>query len=501
MSRSFSSGFRHGLGRAAAVVGLVATVVFVSAPAMASAATVPLVGSTFSISSPGSLSGTSGQAITPVQFVASNVDASTAPATTSITWVAGQLPAGLALSATGQLSGTLNASIPGGVYDVRVVATEKVVTKWRGRRIVAYAAADFATRISIAGPSVTVSDQTVIGSGFDTPSGVAVGSSGHVFVADTGNSRVVKMDVDGSNRTVIGSGFSYPYGVAADSSGHVFVADTYNNRVVKMDADGSNQTVIGSGFGSPFGVAVDSSGHVFVADTDNSRVVKMDADGSNQTTVSSGFAGPYGVAVDSSGHVFVADTGNSRVVKMDVDGSNQTVIGSGFAGPYGVAVDSSGHVFVADTDNSRVVKMDADGSNQTAFESGFFYPYGVGADSSGHVFVAGNGRVVTLDARIPDQTIPSVEAGQPLVATQLVGGAVDPSTPPRVTSVKWFASSLPAGLRLSSSGVLSGTPLAALDAGRYSIYVVATQRVTTKIGTVTSVTTKTTSRVIQIVIT
>jgi len=378
MSRSFSSGFRHGLGRAAAVVGLVATVVFVSAPAMASAATVPLVGSTFSISSPGSLSGTSGQAITPVQFVASNVDASTAPATTSITWVAGQLPAGLALSATGQLSGTLNASIPGGVYDVRVVATEKVVTKWRGRRIVAYAAADFATRISIAGPSVTVSDQTVIGSGFDTPSGVAVGSSGHVFVADTGNSRVVKMDVDGSNRTVIGSGF---------------------------------------------------------------------------------------------------------------------------AGPYGVAVDSSGHVFVADTDNSRVVKMDADGSNQTAFESGFFYPYGVGADSSGHVFVAGNGRVVTLDARIPDQTIPSVEAGQPLVATQLVGGAVDPSTPPRVTSVKWFASSLPAGLRLSSSGVLSGTPLAALDAGRYSIYVVATQRVTTKIGTVTSVTTKTTSRVIQIVIT
>jgi sugar lactone lactonase YvrE len=460
MSRSFSPGFRHRLGRAAAVVGLVATIGFVSAPSTASAATVPLVGSTFSISDPGSLSGTSGQAITPVQFVASNVDASTAPATTSITWVAGQLPAGLALSATGQLSGTLNASIPGGVYDVRVVATEKVVTKWRGRRIVAYAAADFATTISVAGPSVTVSHQTVIASGLNTPSGVAVGSSGHVFVADT-----------------------------------------LNNRVVKMDADGSNQTVIGSGFRSPFGVAVDSSGHVFVADTDNSRVVKMDADGSNQTTVSSGFAGPYGVAVDSSGHVFVADTGNSRVVKMDVDGSNQTVIGSGFSYPYGVAADSSGHVFVADTDNSRVVKMDADGSNQTAFESGFFYPYGVGVDSSGHVFVAGNGRVVTLDARIPDQTIPSVEAGQPLVATQLVGGAVDPSTPPRVTSVKWFASSLPAGLRLSSSGVLSGTPLAALDAGRYSIYVVATQRVTTKIGTVTSVTTKTTSRVIQIVIT
>jgi len=464
MSSSFSPGFRHGLARMAAVVGLVATVVFVSAPSMASAATVPLAGSTFSISGPGSLSGTSGQAITPVQLVASNVDVSTAPATTSIAWVAGQLPAGLALSATGRLSGTLNASIPGGVYGVRVIATEKVTTKSRGKTTATYVTTDFATQISISGPSVSSSNQTVIASGLNSPTGVAVDSSGHVFVSDVENSRIIKMDADGSNQTVIGSGFSYPSGVAVDGSGHVFVADSGNYRVVRMDVDGSNQAVIGSGFWYPTSVAVDSSGHVFVADTYNSRVVRMDADGSNQTVIGSGFWYPYGVAVDGSGHVFVADTYHDRVVRMDADGSNQTVIASGFIGLSCVVVDSSGHGFVADTFNNRIVEVIA----------GF---------------------------SIPEQAIPSVEAGQALAATQLVSAAVDPSTSPKVTSVKWFASSLPAGLKLTSSGVLSGTPNAALAAGIYSIYVTATEKVTTKIGGVTTVTTKTMSRVLPIVIT
>ncbi|CAB4944247.1 MAG: hypothetical protein F2837_07450 [Actinobacteria bacterium] len=509
MSRSFSSGFRHGLARAAAVVGLVATVVFVSAPSMASAATVPLAGSTFSISSPGSLSGTSGQAITPVQFAASNVDVSTSPATTSITWVAGQLPAGLTLSATGQLSGTLSASIPNGVYDLRVIATEKVTYKSRRNQSVTYLTVDFATQISVSGPSFVSSNQTVIGSGFSSPDGVAVDSSGHVFVADIYNNRIVTMNSDGPNQTSIGSGFNNPFGVAVDSTGHVFVADSMNHRIVKMNSDGSNQTVIGSGFSYPYGVAVDSSGHVFVADTYNSRIVRMNSDGSNQTSIGSGFWSPFSVAVDSSGHVFVADIDTSWIVKMDVDGLNQTSIGSGFNNPSGVAVDSSGHVFVADTFNNRIVRIDVDGSYQTVIRSGFWKPYGVAVDSSGRVFVADtyNDRmaVLVLNAgfrfRIPDQTIPSVEAGQALAATQLVSAEVDPSTSPRVTSVKWFAPSLPAGLRLSSSGVLSGTPLAALDAGTYSVYVSATERVTTKTGTVTTVTTKTTSRVLQIVIT
>jgi hypothetical protein len=286
----------------------------------------------------------------------------------------------LTLSANGRLSGTLSASIPGGVYGLRVIATEKVTTTYRGRRSVTSITADFATQISVSGPTV-------------------------IF----------------SNPTVISSGISY-VGVAVDTSGHVFVTDPNNNQIVRMNTDGSNLTVIGSGFRQPFGVAVDTAGHVFVADMNNQRVVKMNTDGSNQTVIGSGFSYPHGVAVDTAGHVFVADTYNTGIV----------VLNGGFS--------------------------------------------------------------------IPDQPIPSIQAGRPLVAKQLVGANVDPSTSPAVTSVNWFASSLPAGLKLSSSGVLSGTPRVALAAGTYSIYVSATEKVTTKIGQVATVTTKATSRVLQIVI-
>ena len=107
MSRSLRSRFVPRLARAVAVVGLASTSALVIAPEMAGAVSVPLAGSSFSIDNPGSLSGTSGQAITPVQFTTSHIDASTTPATTSVKWTAGQLPAGLALSATGTLTGTL----------------------------------------------------------------------------------------------------------------------------------------------------------------------------------------------------------------------------------------------------------------------------------------------------------------------------------------------------------------------------------------------------------
>ena len=378
--------------------------------------------SSFSINDPGSLSGTSGQAITPVEFIASNVDASTGPVATAIKWTAGQLPSGLSLSPAGVLSGTLSASIPGGLYDLRIIASERVTSGSRGLKSVIWFTTDLATQISISGPSVF-----------------------------------------SSNQTTIGSGFSYPGGVAVDTSHHVFVGDYGNNRIVSMNADGSNQTTIAAtGFSYPMGVAVDTSGHIFVADYGNSRIVSMDADGSNQTTIGSGFSYPRGVAVDTSGQVFVGDTNNNRIVSMNADGSNQTTIGSGISYPVGVAVDTSHHVFVGDTYNNQIVSMNA----------GF---------------------------RIPDQSVPGVQAGQAAEPTQLESESVDPSTAPKVTSVKWFASDLPAGLKLSSKGVLSGTPKVQL-LGTYSIYLTATETVTKVVGKVKTVTTRATSQVLWVIV-
>ena len=180
---------------------------------------------------------------------------------------------------------------------------------------------------------------------FNVPFGIAVDSSRNVYVTDLGNNRVEKFTSAGTYITAWGcatattgcspgSGpgqFNIPRGVAVDSSGNVYVADAGNNRVEKFTSAGTFITAWGSfgsgngNFSTSRGVAVDSSGNVYVADASNNRVQKFTSNGTyiSQLGCASGacssgtgngqFNSPYGVAVDSSGNVYVTDGGNNRV--------------------------------------------------------------------------------------------------------------------------------------------------------------------------------------------
>ena len=114
------------------------------------------------------------------------------------------------------------------------------------------------------------------------PSGVAVDAGGNLYIADTDNHRVRKVDADGTITTVAGNGFNgssgdggpavdaqlrYPRGVAVDAGGNLYIADTDNHRIRKVDADGIITTVLGPGasFKRPSAIAVDADGDLYVA--------------------------------------------------------------------------------------------------------------------------------------------------------------------------------------------------------------------------------------------
>ena len=300
-----------------------------------------------------------------------------------------------------------------------------------------------------------------------SPYGLAVGPDGSLYVADTFNHRIRKVDLQGIMTTIAGTGdrgyegdggparqasLNEPRGVALRPDGSVYIADTGNHRIRKVDRQGIITTVAGDGpevqpplrrhysgdggpateahLHAPCDVAVAADGTLYIADSSNNRIRKVDVTGIITTVAGRGQAGDKGdggpateANLRNPGSVVIAPDGSlyitqsHRVREVDPQGIITTVVGgergsyggdggpaieATLHGPVGLALGPDGSLYIADSSNSRIRKVDPAGIITTvagngergfsgdggpAIEAAFDWPYDVAAGADGSLYV------------------------------------------------------------------------------------------------------------------
>jgi len=217
-----------------------------------------------------------------------------------------------------------------------------------------------------------------------TGSGTALTAPAHIYVGDSGNGRIIRMDdMNGTGWTektgAEGGGTAFgtvSLDFAVDSQGRIYVADAGNSRIVRYDSFTSTTPTVfgtqGSGVNQlhwPVGIAIDSQDRIYVADYQNDRIVRInDITGAGWTTFGSNgagtnqFDGIHGIALDSQGRIYAADAFNDRIVRIDdMTGANWTTLGSSgsgvgqFGSPVALQITPAGKLLVADR-SGRVIE-------------------------------------------------------------------------------------------------------------------------------------------------
>ena len=264
-------------------------------------------------------------------------------------------------------------------------------------------------------PAYTGDGGAALSATLNTPNGVALDGAGNLYIADTGNNAIRKVvAANGIIVTVAGTGaqgssgdtgaaalaeLNQPWGVSLDGAGNLFIADTANHRIRRVDAvTGIITSVAGNGFKNPNGTGG------FAGDSGPAASAELNR--------------PFAVAFDLAGNMYIPDSANNRIRMVSTGGVITTFAGTGTVGyagdgaaanlanlwsPSGVAVDPAGNVYIADTQNNAIRKVSAStgfisavaryGSGEYFFNGGFsgvnlYGPLGLYLDGSGNLYLA-----------------------------------------------------------------------------------------------------------------
>jgi len=311
---------------------------------------------------------------------------------------------------------------------------------------------------------------------FAFPNSVAIDDSGNIYISDDGNHRIRKVNTSGVISTIAGSvlgysgdggsafaaGLKYPQGIAVSSSGDIYIADM-GNHVVRKITNGIISTIAGDGtsgyagdggqaisaqLADPCAIALDGNGNIFISDKNKNVVRKVDASGVITTYAgngTSGFSGdggiatsaelnqPQGIFANKMGELFIADAGNNVIRKVHVNGNISTISGSLVAGytgdggqadtarlnqPVAIILDEYNNIFFSEMGNHVIRKIDANGIISTIAGTGtsgyngdgipaltaeLNNPYGISLDAIGNLYFVDqlNQRVRILETSTP----------------------------------------------------------------------------------------------------
>jgi uncharacterized protein (TIGR03437 family) len=318
---------------------------------------------------------------------------------------------------------------------IRKVNTAGIISTYAGNGNDSYA--------GDGGPALSAS--------FTDIQGLATDSAGNLYICDPGNARIREVSAAGTVSTFAGNGnlglsgdgglatsatLTNPGAVATDSMGNVFIADSSNNVVRKVNSGGIISEVaggaptvgyagdggpaIGAGMFLPYGVAEDSAGNIYIADVGDHRIRKVNSAGIISTFAGTGVSGysgdggpaisakigpvaHMGIAADSAGNVYFTDEGNNRVRMVNTAGIISTVAGNGLASfsgdggpataagisnPVDLALDSAGNLYIVDYGNNRIRKVALGGGasgtpaiSSNGVQNGASYQPGIAANS------------------------------------------------------------------------------------------------------------------------
>ncbi len=245
---------------------------------------------------------------------------------------------------------------------------------------------------------------------------------------------------------------NFPTAVAVDAEGHLYIADTMNHRIRRVDANtGLITTIAGTGtpryagdggpatsaaLNEPVGLALDRRGNLFVADQSNNRVRMIDAatgeictiagtgqaayNGDGMPAVDACLAGPSGLVFGEDGDLYIADTFNGRIRAVNLTTHVvRTAVGDGgdyryqgpheapsasVSRPFAIAFDPRGNLLITDSDShllrrwnrhdlrlERIAgtgKASWGGDGGSALEADLNYPFGVAVDRNGNILIA-----------------------------------------------------------------------------------------------------------------